>query len=40
MPTTILRTRNGVLDAADEVVFEDLRARLGDEPRKVLIHLL
>lgn len=39
MPTTILRTRDGVLDAADEAAFDDLRARLADGPRKVLIHL-
>ena len=39
MPVTILRTRDGVLDAADGPAFDELRARLASGPRKVLVHL-
>lgn len=39
MPITILRTRDGLLDAADQPAFDDLAARLALAPAKVLIHL-
>jgi hypothetical protein len=39
MPTTVLRTRDGQLDASDRKAFDDLKARLQAGPAKVLIHL-
>lgn len=39
MPTTILRTRDGKLDAQDRQTFEALKARLKTGGEPVLIHL-
>src|SRR5262249_13839517 len=39
MPTTVLRTRNGVLDLDDRQSFDNLKVRLAAGPIKVLLHL-
>jgi hypothetical protein len=39
MPTTVLRTRDGVLDNEDRQTFQSLATRLGAGPAKVLLHL-
>lgn len=39
MPISILRTRDGKLDQADQTVLDALAARLAAQPSKVLLHL-
>jgi hypothetical protein len=39
MPTTILRTRDGVLDAADQAALADLAQRLSKPGAKLWLHL-
>lgn len=39
MPITIVRTRDGVIDAADRQAFVDLQGRLANGGKTVLIHL-
>lgn len=39
MPTTILHTSDGKLDAGDRQALDALKARLGAAPSKVLLHL-